>query len=160
MYEVGWGYILLLVCQVARSMISSVKYCIFTFHFLLTVCILIPLQDYQRKTELKVRQEPFLWPMALCFMLTNLQRPPLDLLTVLSLMGNDDTDGPTTNLPSGHLAGCHFGWLRRPTSGHLLIFFFLLFFHPEPMQLPLGLFPVRPFSIVLTVNFDLSESAC
>ena len=38
-----------------------------------------------------------------CFRLTNLQRPPLDLLTVPGLMGNDDTDGLTANLPSGHL---------------------------------------------------------
>lgn len=90
-----------------------------------------------------------------CFRVTNLQRPPLDLLTVPGLMGNNDTDGLTANSPSGHLACCRVGWLRRrPTTGHSLIFFF----NASPCP-PLGLPLIRLFSIELSLNFDRRESA-
>lgn len=90
-----------------------------------------------------------------CFTLTNLQRPPLDLLTVPGLMGNDDTDGLTANLPSGHLEQLSWWLIEKETHHWPCIDFFFFYREPSPfLRLPV----VGSFSIVLTLNFDLTES--
>ncbi len=68
-----------------------------------------------------------------CFRLTNLQRPPLDLLTVLGLMGNDDTDGLTANLPSGHLEQLSW-WLIEKETHHRPCIDFLPGESPPPLS--------------------------
>lgn len=91
-----------------------------------------------------------------CFRLTNLQRPPLDLLTVPGLMGNDDTDGLTANLPSGHLEQLSWWLIEKETHHRTRIDFFFFFFtgeHPPPLRFSV----VGSFSIALTLNFDLRE---
>lgn len=86
-----------------------------------------------------------------CFRLTNLLRPPLDLLTVPGLMGNDDTDGLTAKLPSGHLEELSSWLIEKETHHRPCIDFY---WEPTPsLRVPI----VRSFNIMLTLNFDRRE---
>lgn len=85
------------------------------------------------------------------FRLTNLRGLQLELLTGQSLMGNDDTDGLTAILPSGHLEQLSW-WLIEKENNHRPNIDFCQ--GPSP---PLSLHPVASFYIVLTLNLDLNE---
>lgn len=69
--------------------------------------------------------------------LTNLQRPPLDLLTTPGFMGNDDTDGLTASLPSGHLEQLSW-WLIEKETHHWPCIDFFTGSPPSRPQTPSG----------------------
>jgi len=104
-----------------------------------------------------------IWRSPRCFRVTNLQRPPFDLLTAPGLLGNDDPDGLTADSPSGHLEQLSRRLIEKQKHHRRRIdsfFFFpcciyresILFFF---LRLP----PVGSFSVVLPLTFDLGGSA-